>query len=1568
MSDELDIAIIGLACRFPGARNAEEFWRNLAAGVESITQLSDDDILQSGAPKSHLTAPNYVKAAPVLDEPGAFDAAFFGFTPGEARTMDPQHRILLEVAHEALGDSGCDPSRFPGRIGVFAGAAMNMYFMHAGLNRNFAEDYIPTLIFNDKDFLSTRISYKLDLKGPSITVQTACSTSLVAVHLARQSLLSEETDIALAGAISVRVPHRAGYFSDPGGVTSPDGHVRAFDADANGTVFGSGGGVVVLKRLRDAIADGDTIRAIIKGSAINNDGAEKAGYTAPTVNGQAEAIIEALANADVDAESIGYIEAHGSGTPVGDPIEVRALTKAFRSSTQRSGFCAIGSVKTNVGHLDAAAGMAGLIKTVLALQHRQIPASLNYSRPNPEIDFAATPFFVNTRLAEWKADGPRRAGVMATGMGGTNAHIVIEEAPQAAPHDETDGPSLLVLSANTAAALAQSAENLRAHLEANPSANLGDAAFTLQTGRRAMRHRRFIVARDHAAALMALTAKPARLAIAETDGAKRPLVLLLPGVGDHYVGMGRELYAAFPAFRSEVDRCADILRPLLGHDIRDILWPKHRDWDRTPASQGIDLRKMLEGNTQPADDDDTRRLNEITNLQPALFTIEYALAKLWIDLAAEPQAIVGHSMGEYVAACLAGVFSIEDALRLTVIRTQLVASLPTARMLAVTLPETELLPLLSGELSIALINGPGLCVVAGPPAAVEEFSRTLAARDVIFRPVQNTHAFHSRLMDPVVGAFEAEVRKVRLSRPKFPFISNVTGSWIRDADATVPAYWARHLNHTARFNDALRTLWQMDAPLLLEAGPGKTLGVLANQHPDKQGAQSLLAIASLRHHYESQPDPAVLLNAVGRLWLAGAEIRWEKLHADRQRRKVSLPTYPFERQNFWIGPATNSPLSEPSPKAAAPASQDISHWFHVPSWERTVFPVDFQQPADSRGVMWLILSPRPEPAAGLQKCLEATRATVRLACLGQRFERRADGSFEIDPGSLDDYLEVFREIQGQRPAAIRVVHLGCVAGPRDEHDQNLGFFSLLFITQAIAGLGISIPVTLGIISSQIHEVTGSENLNPQKATALGPCNVIPKEFPNVTCFNVDLADEQVTGDLPDDLFHRILSEFDKPVCGEVIAFRGPHRWRRKFDKVPLTGGSLGPASGNQPGSGRLRPRGVYVITGGTGGIGMEIAKYLAKTCQARLVLTKKSAFPERSKWVDLANAKDAPEASARIFRQLLELESMGSEVDVFVADVSDREQMQRVFEETSRRHGAVHGVIHAAGVIHDGLIAGKAREVADLVMAPKVKGCEILHQLAKAAGSDFLVLFSSTASVLGPAGQIDYSAANAYLDAFSHFANRESGGPHTLTINWPGWREVGILAEMITAPGMQQWKEDALRKAISTDDGLEAFRRALASNLPQLVVSPTDLDSGIRESGPAADARVREMGEQNVLPTVPAELSGTPQPPLRADQLQDCVVAVWQQVLGFDQVAPDDSFFELGGHSLLLIQVHRELCRRLGREISLLSLFQNPTPRTLGQHLSTDAPTSPVADKARLRAERQRQALAPRKSPELKPR
>ncbi|MGH8749283.1 MAG: type I polyketide synthase, partial [Burkholderiales bacterium] len=989
MSSEFDIAIVGMSGRFPGARDIEQFWRNVAEGIESISRLSDHELLESGVPASQLRDPAYVKAAPILDQPGHFDAAFFGYSPKEASTMDPQHRLLLELAHEALEHASCDPERYPGRIGVFTGAALNTYFTSMGLNRRLAQEYIPTLIGNDKDFLSTRISYKLNLRGPSVAVQSACSSSMVAVHLACQSLLGRETDMALAGAVSVRVPHRAGYFCDGGGVVSADGQVRAFDAAANGTVFGSGGGILVLKRLADALAEGDAVHAVIKGSAVNNDGSAKAGFTAPSVDGQADAVAEALANAEIGADSIGYVEAHGSGTPIGDPIEIQALTKAFRTFTQRCGYCAIGSVKTNVGHLDAAAAVAGIIKTVLALEQRRLPPSLHFTEANPEIDFPSTPFYVNTRLREWEGAGPRRAGVMATGMGGTNAHLILEEAPPRAAPAETRAPQLLVLSAKTATALDAATQQLREFLQRNPSHDIGDVAYSLQIGRRAFAHRRCLVCADREDAVRALAEpRSRRIVSARVEGARRPLILLLPGVGDQYPGMARGLYDAWPEFRQEVDRCAQVLQPRLGLDIRSVIYPQRRGGEPPAAPAGIDLAKMLGRDAGAAQDEDAAKLDRTLYAQPALFTIEYAMSRAWQALGVVPEAMVGHSMGEYVAACLAGVLSLEDALRLISARAMLVDRLPEAGMLAVTLGEDALRRVLPAGMSIALINGPALCVAAGPVDAVDGLERALGERGVVCRRVRNAHAFHSRMLDPIAKAFEEEVSKVRLNAPRVPYISNVSGTWITAHEATSPAYWARHATCTARFGDALRELWRFKDPVLLEAGPGRTLGVLAMQHPHRRDGGEPVALSSIRHAYENRPDVECLWQSIGRLWLSGTDIGWN--NAPRERRcKLPLPTYPFERRLHWLE-AQPAADAASRPRASIHKNPDPAEWLYAPSWKRQLpraLGIRRAGLATEKAGTWLIYADDAGLSSLLSARLTAAGHAVVSVRAGSRFLR-----------------------------------------------------------------------------------------------------------------------------------------------------------------------------------------------------------------------------------------------------------------------------------------------------------------------------------------------------------------------------------------------------------------------------------------------------------------------------------------------------------------------------------------------------------------------------------------------------
>jgi acyl transferase domain-containing protein/thioesterase domain-containing protein/SAM-dependent methyltransferase/acyl carrier protein len=878
-----DIAIIGMAGRFPGAKNLEEFWQNLQDGVESITTFTDAELIADGVDKNLLNDPNYVKAGAILEDIDLFDAAFFEINPKEAENTDPQHRLFLECAWSALENAGYDSTRCNSRIGVYAGAALSTYTyltFTADSEYTGSASNVQKVIGNDKDFLSTRVSYKLNLCGPSITVQTACSTSLVAISLAYQSLLNYQCDMALAGGVSIVVPQKTGYLYQEGGILSQDGHCRAFDAKAGGTIVGNGVGIVVLKRLADAIADGDYIHAIIKGVAINNDGANKVGYTAPSVDGQVEVVSEALTLAGVDPETITYIEAHGTGTSLGDPIEIAALTNVFRDSTEKKGFCAIGSLKTNIGHLNTAAGVAGLIKTVLALQHKLIPPSLNFAQPNPQIDFTNSPFYVNTQLQAWQpGKTPRRAGVSSFGIGGTNAHVILEEAPTGKKQgskgtlQQGSKHQLLVVSAKTRSALETATANLAKYLNQHPELDLADVAYTLQVGRREFNHRCMVVGKDIKDAATLLESQPVFAHYQENI--KRSIVFMFPGQGAQYANMARELYESEPVFREQIDDCANLLQPLLGIDLRHILYPDVEDTEEFTA-----------------------KLQQTAIAQPALFAIEYALAKLWMEWGVHPKAMIGHSIGEYVAACVAGVFSLEDALTLVAARGQLMQQLPGGTMLVVHLTEKECQTLLNPELSLAAVNGPSLCVVSGSTPAIDVLENKLASAGVECQRLHTSHAFHSSMMNPILDSFTQRVKQISLNPPEIPYLSNVTGTWITAAQATDPSYWSNHLRSTVRFADGLLELFKEPGNILLEVGPGRTLSTLAKRHQDRHTEQVILS--SVRHPQQNDSDVAFLLNPLGQLWLAGVQINWLEFYTHQQRHRLPLPTYPFERQRYWI--------------------------------------------------------------------------------------------------------------------------------------------------------------------------------------------------------------------------------------------------------------------------------------------------------------------------------------------------------------------------------------------------------------------------------------------------------------------------------------------------------------------------------------------------------------------------------------------------------------------------------------------------------------------------------------------
>ncbi len=1540
-----EVAIVGLACRLPGATTVADFWRNLCDGVESLVHVSAEDLRLGGLDPAQLDDPAYVPRVPALDGIEDFDAAFFDYTALEARLMDPQQRLFLECSWEAFEHAGYDPARVSGPVGVFTGSKTNTYLFQLVSNRAFFRglDLFQVALGNDLACMATRVSYKLDLRGPSYALHTACSTSLVAVHLACQSLLLGECDMALAGGAAVNVPQRRGYRWQKGGILSPDGSCRTFDADAQGSNFGNGAGAVLLKRLDDALRDDDTVYAVIRGSAVNNDGARKASFTAPGVLGQTDVLIDALAAADVEADSISYVEAHGTATDLGDSIEMLALTQAYRTSTARTGFCAIGSVKTNLGHLETAAGVAGLIKTALALHHRQIPASLHFRRPNPKIDFAQSPFYVNTELREWCSAGPRRAGLSSFGIGSTNAHVILEEAPGGREASAPARPAqVLLLSARTTTALDAAGLRLAGALRSGefdtPEA-FADLAYTLHVGRRAFAQRRALVARDaaEAAALLA-GSDPSRVVSHTCASARRPVAFLFPGLGYQAPGVGAQLFLHEPVFREELERCSALLRPFLGLELRELLFPAGA------ASRKPDLRRLL-GRAPAAPDAARERLERTEFAQPATFAVEYALARLWRSWGVEPQALIGYSVGEYVAACLAGVLTLEDALRLVARRAQLIQALPAGGMLALPLGEAEAVSLGRAHgLSLAAVNGPLACVLAGPTPSLLALEAELAARDVATQRLATTHAFHSDGLRPAADELTRLARECALRAPQIPYVSNVTGTWVREQDVCDPGYWARHMCAPVRFAEGVAELLR-ERRVLLEVGAGQSLTSAVKQHPQCLPEAAALALPSLPGTFDAQGEMAFVLGTLGRLWLSGQEVDWPAFHAGERRRRVALPTYAFERQRYWVDPP------DVEPGATAPAlghvtldkRPDIADWTYVPVWREAQRGPGAALPAGRV----LLFRDAGGLGARLAARLRAQGREVIEVVPGAAFERAALG-FSLDPCRPQDYVRLLHEA-----AAGLVLHLWTADALADDDErgfrrgQELGFTSLLCLAQALGRADVGAGVRVEVVSSGVQRVSGAERLEPAKATLLGPLRVIPQEFPRVTCRGVDV---ERGGDAPDDtLADALLAEFTHEPDGVLVAYRGGRRYVQDFEPRPLAATSDGPA--------RLRARGVYLISGGTGGLGLALAEHLARTQQARLVLTGRTALPERASWDEwLASHPESDPGSVKL-RALRRIEEAGGEVLALQADAADAAAMAQALVRAEERFGRLHGVIHMAGVPGGGIIQLKTAEMAERILAPKVQGARVLDRLLGDRPLDFLLCYSSIASVLGEFGQADYCAANAFLDAFAH-ERTASGRGLTMAVNWDVWQEVGLAVHTEVPPHLREWRREMLAKALRPDEGLDAFARVLAAGLPQVIVSAQDLrgriELGRRFTG---EGFLRELqraqpGASSATGAPARRLLGTSFVAAGAG-LERRIAAVWQRVLGLEQVGVQDNFFELGGNSLIGLQLVSELSRELETQIAPVVLFESPTVSALARALQP-APEEEARKGAAALAQRRR--------------
>lgn len=1474
----LEIAVIGMAGRFADAENLEQYWNNLKNGVESISFLSDEEIKDLGVSNEMLNHPGYVRCkGGAMSNKEYFDAHFFKYLPNEAELLAPQTRIFHECAWQALEDAGYDSTTYNGTIGLYAGsssvvlweALVDFSGMQAGMDRLHSSN------LSSKEFLCSQTSYKMKLTGPSVYVQTACSTSLVAINNACRSLLTGECTMALSGGVSFSLMN-TGYVYEEGMISSKDGHVRAFDSKATGSVSGEGAGVVVLKLLKNAIKDGDNIHAIIKSSYTNNDGDEKVGFTAPGVNGQAKVIRSAMRMAAVEPESISYLETHGTATALGDITEMEALKLAY--NTPKRNYCAIGSVKTNIGHCDAAAGVAGFIKTVLSLKHKQIPPSLNFEKPNPHIGFERSPFYVNTELKKWaNSEFPLRAGVSSFGIGGTNAHVILEEAPERDSSSASRPYKLLLLSARTPTALDSMADNLAKWLQENKDANLADVCYTLQAGRKEFPFRRKLLCENTEQTINALLDEQKKKAqIHKTGTQKQKLVFMFSGLGSQYLGMCKDLYKAEPLFKEDIDKCVSFLQEITGQDIKHVLF---------------------------ADSADKAIAHDIETGQYIVFIIEYAIAKLLMSWGIKPAAIIGYSFGEYVGACIAGVFSVEDALRIIHKRGQLMKSLPEGLMLGVPLPANEVAHTLNDQLSLAIDNGPS-CVVAGPEEAIAAFEDTIKAKRLMCMRLDATRAVHSHMMESIMDELQEFISTIRLSAPNIPYVSNVTGDWITDNDATDPLYWAKHLRHTVQFYKGVKTLLDSDKYIYAEIGPGGDISALVNRELEQAGIKER-ALNFVKPEGNSTNDNKYLINKLGQLWQYGVQIDWSSYYKGEKRHRVSLPSYPFERKRYWkvMDNYKAGNFNLPTKK------QQSAGGYYLPTWKRAFLADKNAKNIDGTILVFKNAHPLSE---SIVESLE--NANVIAVAAGENY----------------DYEGLFADLKRRNRLPSRIVHLLGI-GTHNEavntdtlaQEQELGYYSLLSTAQALSAVNDK-TVELTVIANGVLEVTGAETLHPGKSTLLGPVRVIPQEMPDIKCRYIDI--ELSNAALAQKTARAVCSELAKPINEDnILALRGEYIWLPEYEntappKIPA----------KLP---RLKHKGVYLLTGGLGGIALCMADFLAKEVNARMLLVGRSYFPPQQDWQQWLDDHAPQNATSEKIRQLQEIEKNGGEVMVISGDIADKNAMQSAIAAAEQKWGKINGVIHSATVPDGAMIAVREKKMSQDIFNAKLNGTVVVDELLINNELDFVFYFSTISSILGSFGQVGYCAANIFQDAFARYRAKNSE-VFSVSINWDRWMGVGI--SRIAEKKHEELMHEKLTGGMDVPEALECFKRILCfDNVSQIAVSKSDLVAAIAESKKSIPNII------DIEPVEGLELSAkSPRPDLSEEyvapenELEQELAQMWQTFFGIEPIGVNDNFFELGGDSLKSMVLVKRMKKDLHFDAGIKLFFSKPTIRKIAEEIT----------------------------------
>ncbi len=1304
----IEIAIIGLACRAPRARTFEEYWKNVKNAEECTTQYTRNELLQAGVTEQILSDPNYVSVGAPLPDMEMFDNSFFGVNQQEAAVMDPQHRHFLETSWEAFENAGYNPQTFQGSIGVFAGCGEGAYFRENVLSHKELLDEMGFFLLrhngNDKDFLATRVSYELNLRGPSLSIQTACSTSLVAIHYACQSLLNGECEIALAGGVTVEQPHNQGYLYKDKEIYAKDGRCRPYSQDSTGTIFSSAVGVVILKRFEDAQRDGDHIHAVIRGSAVNNDGAGKVGYYAPSVAAQARVIKEALSVAGIEPDSVGLVEGHGTGTALGDPIEVEALTQAYHTPTGRMQYCALGSVKGNIGHSDTAAGVLSLLKVVGALKDQVIPASLHAETTNPLCNFETSPFYVPTETKTWSAN-VRRAGVTSLGVGGTNVHAILEQAPEfeqpAAP--DTIKDELFLVSAQTETVLERLLDRYGRRVKTLPAQQFEQIAYTLGKGRKHFEQRAAVVAGSLSELVDSIeTRADDNLLLRGSTNSKPKIVFLFAGGGAQKAGVGRELYKTEAVFKAEFDECNKI-NQMLG---------------------GVNLLPYLESDQAVSD------FEKAELALPLLFSIQYALARLLISNGVTPAALLGHSLGEYTAACLAEVLTLEDALKIVLLRAKLFGKVPAGGMRSIALSEQAIQPYLSEQLSLAAVNAAELVVISGSDQALLQLDHELAQKGIESRVVPIKVPAHSHLLDPILDEFERELQKIKFGVARFPLISNRLGKFVSEVEIGKSRYWREHLRHAVRFSDGINACAEMGEVVFLEVGPGKTLTSLARLARNVTARDYICTLLANEGHSERR----CYLRALAQLYTTGVDVdRSSSISAER-RFRLPLPTYPFVRKSFWIAANTD-------------AVQTRTIQQYTPGWLPVAFP---HSPAPAAAAEALVIFQSTRNPVNLTGLL-AANSQQKILTVQRGGDYAFDGSqWQIDPQSAEHYTRLLNDLQELPFSGVTFIFCWSF----DDGDQSAelpeSYAALFRLGQALSASSSSKSVKLLYLSDNLYGLGARAAGSPEQVLSANLASTLAHEVEGLKVRIVDLAGAANSREL----LQRALAEISSAHGNEeVVVLTEQARLCRCYQ--PLPDNSAAEAWS------RLRTAGVYLITGGLGGLGFELARQLAERKQAQLVLMSRQINTD----------------SALVQSRVRQLEELGAQVLLVKADVCQIGDLELAAQTISSRFGILNGIFHTAGILDDNLLVNKSLEQCWSVLAPKVQGVQNLEKVFAKTELDCFVLYSSISALLTTAGQSDYSAANAFLDLYAQRAQAE-GRTYVQSINWSAFTDVGMAAQL----------------------------------------------------------------------------------------------------------------------------------------------------------------------------------------------